>query len=62
MKRVIIDIDDNYADVLTVSAVGGVPRILKVSTAAVNLNEHDYFRIDSLGYIKFDGLKEEQDG
>ena len=45
MKRVIIDIDDAYAEVLTVTACGRDGATLNVHTQAVNLREQDHVRV-----------------
>lgn len=52
MKRVVIDIDDAYATVLTVTAVGWTRHGVNVSTAAMELKKSDYAVIDSAGTFK----------
>ena len=52
MKRVVIDIDDAYATVLTVTAVGWNRHGVNVSTAAMELEESDYAVIDNVGKFK----------
>jgi hypothetical protein len=51
--RVILDIHEKYADVLTVSAVGVSPGTTNFSTAAVDLSEHTYIRLDENGILQF---------
>lgn len=46
MKRVILEIADEYADVLSITVVGhGV----YVATNAMDLNQHTYCKIDENG-------------
>lgn len=52
MKRVVIDIDDAYATVLTVTAIGWTRHEVNVSTAAMDLEKSDYAVIDSAGKFK----------
>lgn len=52
MKRVVIDIDDAYATVLTVTAVGWSRHGVNVSTAAMELKKSDYAVIDNVGKFK----------
>lgn len=42
MKRIIIDIHDNYADLATFSFVGLKSTVTKVTTTAVNIRKNDY--------------------
>ena len=49
MKRVILEIDDDYAGVLSVTAIGGTACGMKVSTYAVALEDCDRMIIDSVG-------------
>lgn len=52
MKRIVIDIDDAYATILTVTAVGWTLHEINVSTAAMELEKADYAVIDSAGKFK----------
>ena len=52
MKRIVIDIDDAYATVLTVTAIGWTRHEVNVSTAAMDLEKADYAVIDSAGKFK----------
>lgn len=52
MKRVVIDIDDAYATVLTVTAVGWTRHRVNVSTAAMDPEKSDYAVIDNVGKFK----------
>ena len=52
MKRVVIDIDDAYATVLTVTAVGWSRHGVNGSTAAMELEKSDYAVIDNVGKFK----------
>ena len=45
MKRIIVDIDDKYAEVLTVTACGRDGAGLNVYTQSVNLREQDHIRV-----------------
>lgn len=49
MKRVIIEIDDKYSDILSITAVGLGPGCVDVSTHAVNLDNCEQIIIDSTG-------------
>lgn len=49
MKRVIIDIDDKYADILSISAVGLDSDSINVSTYAVDLKSCERIVIDNIG-------------
>lgn len=52
MKRVIIDIDDNYASVLSVTATGEKHGRINVTVCAIDLNKCDHMVIDCNGNIK----------
>ena len=47
--KVILEIDDKYASVLTISVVGTSPFTTYVSTQAVALQEHNYVAVDKDG-------------
>lgn len=51
MKRIIIDIHDNYADLATFSFVGLKSTVTKVTTIAVNIQRDDYFVVAGNGKI-----------
>lgn len=51
--RVILELADNYDDVLTITACGNQGMGVNVTVAAVNLQEHDYLRIDERGVLRF---------
>lgn len=51
MKRIIIDIHDNYADLATFSFVGLKSTVTKVTTTAVNIRKDDYFVVAEDGKI-----------
>lgn len=52
MKRIVIDIDDAYATILTVTAIGWTRHEVNVSTTAMDLEKADYAVIDSAGKFK----------
>ena len=54
MKRVVIDIDDNYARVLSFTAVGTVEHgeRLCVSINALDLSKHTYCEVDENGKVR----------
>lgn len=49
MKRVIFEIDDNYGDILSVTAIGLVLNGVNVSTYAVDLKSCERITIDNTG-------------
>lgn len=49
MKRVIFEIDDNYGDILSVTAIGLEPNGVNVSTYAADLESCERIIIDSTG-------------
>lgn len=51
MKRVILEIADEYAEVLSITVVGGgkYGNGVYVATNAMNLNQHTYCKIDENG-------------
>ena len=51
MKRIIIDIHDDYADLATFTFVGFGAKGTKVTTIAVNIREDDYFVVAGDGKI-----------
>lgn len=48
MKRVILNIDDNYSDVITVTAVGVRGNITDVNVSAHEINNGDIIRIPAI--------------
>lgn len=65
MKRVIIDIDDRYASVLSVTAIGGRYSGMDILTHAIDLNECDHIAIKHDGKVecfhRFEGEAENND-
>lgn len=51
MKRIIFDVDDAYASVISVTFVGSMFGGVRVSTRAADLTKHDYFSVDKNGDI-----------
>lgn len=51
MKRIIIDIHDDYADLATFTFVGLGGKATKVTTIAANIREDDYFVVAGDGKI-----------
>lgn len=51
MKRIIIDIHDDYADLAIFSFVGLGNTVTKVTTTAANIREDDYFVVAGDGKI-----------
>lgn len=49
MKKITIEIDDRYANVLTVTAVGRTWNTLDVTTHAIDLTKYDTLKIDEKG-------------
>lgn len=47
--KVILEIDDKYASVLTITVVGTSPATTYVSTQAVALQEHNHVVVDKDG-------------
>ena len=45
MKRIILNIDDNYSDVITVTAVGVRGNITNVNVSAHEINDGDLINI-----------------
>lgn len=52
MKRVIIDIDERYASVLSVTAIGGNHSSMNVLTHAIDLNKCDHIAIKHDGKVE----------
>lgn len=52
MKRVIIDLDENYDDVITFTAVGTSAFKTRVTTWAMDLHEQTYAAIDKDGIMQ----------
>lgn len=49
MMKVVIELDENYSNILTITAVGCSPLTTRVSTESVNLAEHNYLKLGSDG-------------
>lgn len=48
-KKITIEIDDAYADVMSLTAVGKTNLIINVTCVAVDLSKTDYIKIDKSG-------------
>lgn len=60
MKKVVIEINDKYSGVLSVTAIGGGINNINVSTGSVDLSKTDKIVIDEQGYMIT--LKENNNG
>ena len=49
MKRVILDIDDKYANILSLTLVGLDPKETSATIAVVDINNGDHIAFDSNG-------------
>lgn len=54
MKKLIIEIDDNYAGAISITAIGGGLGNINISTTSADLSITDKIIIDEQGKAKFE--------
>lgn len=59
MKRVTIDIDDDYAGILSITAVGFHIMNVKVASDVIDIEKTNYIGIDSTGRATEKWIEEE---
>lgn len=52
MKRVTIDIDDLYSDMLSLTTIGSYNSKLMATTVLIDLDKHNHIIIDDKGIVK----------
>ena len=58
MRRVVIDLPDELADIFTFTAVGYRSPTVLVSTKAISLSKSDYIRLSDDGSIAEEAMKD----
>lgn len=51
MKTITIEIDEKYAEILTITAIGRSGSVLNASTHACNLSKTSHIKIDENGKV-----------
>lgn len=53
MKKITIELDEQFASVLTISAIGNVKTQVNVTTCAVDIEKYNRIVVDDTGKVVF---------